>query len=406
MMMSRTLTLRHIAILKHHKTFLSTESKKLKTRSERDDGAGAWTVLAALEKAKESQGIQVARLVSSLEALLPRSGYDLSELGVQQQHTNYQQHTTDPAFFSLSPESLSNMTGDEVLKILESTRRGRRVDLRTIEALVKAATGQFRRSRPSRVVSLPPLNHDQQLTVIGDLHGSLSDLEAVLGLTGAPSYNNLLLFNGDLADRGDHGIEVIAVVCALYLAYPEFVFVNRGNHEDLALSIAYGLAAEVQHKYGASVFRDRLIPLLDAFFCSLPLATIVEKDALIVHAGPPPPGVKLSDVKQYLCERDDGSGFSRTIRTDSKDLSVSQQQQSRAQEVVEALLWSDPAVDENAGSLEDYQGQKFNDEMLGWIPNVSRGAGYKFDSDIVRNVLHAEGLIRLVRSHEPGMSGK
>lgn len=397
------------ALLKSSALVASSRSSPLSTApniNERVVDDGAWTVLAALEKAKEAQGIQVARLVSSLEALLPRTGYDLDASSVQQQHTNYQQHTSDPAFFSL-PDTQSNnkITGDDVLKILQATRRGRRVDLYTIEALVKEATKQFQHSRP-RVVSLPPLQENQQLTVIGDLHGSLSDLEAVLGLTGEPSRDNLLLFNGDLADRGDHGMEVIVVVCALYLAYPDYVFVNRGNHEDLALSIAYGLAAEVQHKYGASVFRNKLMPLLDAFFCSLPLATVVEKDALIVHAGPPPPGVMLSDVEKYMCERDkNDSGFSRTIRTHATDSTTKIRQGSEAQDVVEALLWSDPAIDEHEESLADYHGQIQNDEMLGWIPNVSRGAGYKYDSDIVRNLLNAEGLVRLVRSHEPVHQG-
>lgn len=372
-------------------------------QNESSDERGAWTVLAALEKAKEAQGIQVARLVSSLEALLPRT-VDLSS-GLQQQHTNYQERTTDPAFFTLTGETIrDDMTGDVVFQILEATRRGRRINLYTVEALIRYTTQQLQKYRSSRVVTLPPLKDNQQLTVVGDLHGSLSDLEAVLGLTGEPSPNNLLLFNGDLADRGDHGIEVIFTVCALYLAYPDYVFINRGNHEDLALSIAYGLAAEVQHKYGSSVFKNKLMPLLDTFFCALPLVTVVEQDALIVHAGPPPPGVKLSDINQYTCQRGgDGSGFSRTIRIPASNDTIQHEKQS---EVMEALLWSDPAVDEQEGILEDYHGKRLsNGEMLGWIPNVSRGAGFKFDSEIVRNVLNTEGLIRMVRSHEPVHQG-
>jgi Calcineurin-like phosphoesterase/EF hand len=370
---------------------------------------GAWRVLYALEKSKEAQSTQAAQLVSSLEALLPRVRLD-DEDASSQQHTLYQDHTSDPAFFSLpevtfaSFDTTSNqgsciVTGDDVRELLSATRKGKRISLHTVEALVKAATRQFQKK--PKVVSLPSLQRNQELVVVGDLHGSLSDLEAVLGLTGEPSQNNIVLFNGDFADRGDHGIEIIGIVCALCLAYPEFVHLNRGNHEDLALSIAYGLAAEIQHKYGASVFRIVLGPILDAFFCSLPLATVIDNDALIVHAGPPPPETTLSDVKFLTAGT---GGMSRTIC--NKADTTGSLQQEKAEEVIEALLWSDPMVDHCEESLTDYHGQMTEDgEELGWVLNTSRGAGHKFDAGMVRSVLEAEGLSRLIRSHEPVEKG-
>ena len=383
-----------------------------KVATQKDEEDGAWAVLAALEKAKEAQGVKVAQLIDGLEAILPLDTFGDSDFdesfiaGSQhQQHTNYQDHTSDPAFFSLPERSLyinpvtkqMNISGNDVRVLLEATRQGRRVDLHTIEALVKAATKHFWTMQ--RIVSLSPLLATQQLTVIGDLHGSLSDLEAVLSVTGEPTEDNILLFNGDFADRGDHGIEVIAVTCALCLAYPGFVYVNRGNHEDLALSIAYGLAAEVQHKYGASIFRRRLAPLLDNLFRSLPLATVVENDALIVHAGPPPPGIKLADIPKYI---DDGRrGLSRTIRTHTE----TDEGHKRAHELIEALLWSDPIVNSEEDGLENYGGKSDTNGLRGWTPNLSRGAGHKFDSYMIRNLLESEGLTRFVRSHEPVHKG-
>ena len=45
---------------------------------------GAWQLLAALEKAREAEGVRVSRLVSSLEVLLPRPapgvGVDLQDM--------------------------------------------------------------------------------------------------------------------------------------------------------------------------------------------------------------------------------------------------------------------------------------------------------------------------------------
>lgn len=353
--------------------------------------SGAWVLLAALEKSIEAQGVRVARVVSSLEVLLPRSDFDDSQDATECRHSN------DPAFFSFLPhmrsaaDILKNpIQRDHIVEMLHATRHGRRIALSTLQAIITAAAW-YNQSLPN-VVSLPPLSSKQQVTVVGDLHGSLSDLEAVLALTGEPSGNHTIVFNGDLADRGDHGIEVIAIVCAMVLAYPNKVYVNRGNHEDLSLSIAYGLALETQHKYGSKAFQNHFAPLLDNFFRSLPLATVIQDDALIVHGGPPPPGVSLEDVLRL--ERLSGDGFSRTVRS----ATVSQQDVD-PETILEAMLWSDPSVDGESASLKN------NPDGKRWKPNKSRGAGFKFDSNIVRSLLRREGLFRLVRSHEPVRSG-
>jgi diadenosine tetraphosphatase ApaH/serine/threonine PP2A family protein phosphatase len=367
-------------------------------------------------------------------------------------HQKESEHSNDPAFFSFLPHmnsaqammahqhhpaapstspsissSISSSSSStlpiiqrqHIVEMLYATRHGRRIALSTIQALIQAATWQnsSQRRDHSNIVYLPSLQQQQQqkqkhqqqqkrVTVVGDLHGSLSDLEAVLAFVGEPSENHVLVFNGDLADRGEHGIEVIAIVCALMLAYPNRVIVNRGNHEDVALCIAYGLALEVRHKYGIKTFSKTLAPQLDAFFRSLPLATVVQGDALIVHAGPPPPGVCLKDIAGMKMEQSmvkDGRGYSRTVRsvTDSHH----EQPNGGALDpdlIVEALLWSDPILDEVKGALKDNSTSQ-HDKM--WKPNKSRGAGFKFDSNIVRNLLRQEGLFRFIRSHEPVKNG-
>lgn len=207
----------------------------------------------------------------------------------------------------------------------------------------------------------------------------------------------MIVFNGDLADRGGHGVEVIAIVCALVLAYPNQVFINRGNHEDLALSVTYGLALEIQHKYGPATFTKQLGPLLDDFFRSLPVATVIEKDALIVHGGPPPPGVTLANVSQL--ERTSAKQFSRTVRTTKTSQGDEIHAEKEHDLILESLLWSDPSIDEVTGNLKDNRNGK------PWKPNKSRGAGFKYDSNIVRDVLQQERLFRMIRSHEPVHNG-
>lgn len=58
-------------------------------------------------------------------------------------------------------------------------------------------------------------------------------------LIGFPSAKQYFLFNGDLVDRGPHGPSVMNLVLAMKLAYPDYVFINRGNHEDRTINHKY-----------------------------------------------------------------------------------------------------------------------------------------------------------------------
>ena len=79
---------------------------------------------------------------------------------------------------------------------------------------------------------------------------------------GLPGPDHTMLFNGDFVDRGEHGVEVMLVLCAFKVLwptqttcltptlvltltfkvlYPEYMHMNRGNHEDVLINEAYSL---------------------------------------------------------------------------------------------------------------------------------------------------------------------
>ena len=381
-----------------------------------EDQIGAWTILSSLEKAKEAELFDIAKLAASTldTTLVPSTKITRPTSTANPSTFVSLPHVVERAKYSadsLDGNPSEGIQGDDIRTLLHNTRRGKLIDLPTILALLEGVTLWNRKFRPaSKLVTLPPLGEKQTLTVIGDLHGSLSDLATVLEIMPGtePHDDNLLLFNGDLADRGDNGIEIISIVCALCLAYPQFVYINRGNHEDLALSIAYGLMEELRTKYGRPNVPECLPRALDDFFRSLPLATIVEQDALIVHGGPPPPN-RDEKLAELLATNHHpvlgGKGFSRTI-VDSVGMVAPHIREE--QEIIEALLWSDPLVDETGRLLEERRDYYYDDEEgqpLGWHPNPSRGAGYVFDVGVVRRCLENEGLNRMVRSHEQIQKG-
>ena len=133
----------------------------------------------------------------------------------------------------------------------------------------------------------PNVNHvslkdSETLIVVGDLHGQLGDLLHILDEAGLPSEPNGVkyVFNGDFVDRGNHSTEVMCVLLALFIAQPENVLLNRGNHEDFAICCAYGFQRECCDKYGEVTFG-----MFCELFRQLPLFAVVNKSVLILHGG-------------------------------------------------------------------------------------------------------------------------
>lgn len=85
------------------------------------------------------------------------------------------------------------------------------------------------------LIKLPNVNYvdltaSTKLNVVGDIHGQTDDLFYIIETAGWPSATNKFLFNGDFVDRGQNGVEVLTLLLALQTAFPESVFLNRGNH--------------------------------------------------------------------------------------------------------------------------------------------------------------------------------
>ena len=69
-------------------------------------------------------------------------------------------------------------------------------------------------------------------------------------LSGLPNASNKYVFNGDFVDRGEHGLEVVIVLFAMFASTSDggdTVFLNRGNHEDAAVCRVYGFEKEVTY---------------------------------------------------------------------------------------------------------------------------------------------------------------
>jgi len=110
---------------------------------------------------------------------------------------------------------------------------------------------------------------------------------------GTPTENNKYVFNGDFVDRGAHGVEVLMIIMSLKIVYPDYVHINRGNHEDIDINRVYGFYDEVINKYRKR-HKDQqkqrhkaedLFLHITALYKYMPLCTLIEETAFVVHGG-------------------------------------------------------------------------------------------------------------------------
>ncbi|VDO79699.1 unnamed protein product [Schistosoma margrebowiei] len=84
------------------------------------------------------------------------------------------------------------------------------------------------------------LEDEHHLIICGDLHGNLIAALRVFEETGLPNSRNRFVFNGDFVDRGTKSVEVLSLLLMAVLTYPTYVFLNRGNHEDIMVNERFG----------------------------------------------------------------------------------------------------------------------------------------------------------------------
>ena len=129
--------------------------------------------------------------------------------------------------------------------------------------------------------------------VFGDVHGQLRSLLLLFSVYGFPSHgigdvqSITYVFNGDFVDRGPHQLEVVALLFALKIVYPERVFLIRGNHEFRSVNEnlgACGFKAHCKSRFPAP-FGWKLYDTSHQTFELLPLAAWLGHAVMVMHGG-------------------------------------------------------------------------------------------------------------------------
>lgn len=127
------------------------------------------------------------------------------------------------------------------------------------------------------------------IVVGGDIHGQFKDLREYLTEIGKPPDTNYL-FLGDYVDRGTQSIEVMSLLMAYKIQYPNNIHFLRGNHECEIVTQLEGFYHECKSRYSARLYNEFL-----TLFNVLPVAALVGERIFCVHGGLSP---ELTDFEQ------------------------------------------------------------------------------------------------------------
>eukprot|EP01064_Diplonema_japonicum_P031607 TRINITY_DN570_c3_g1_i1.p1 TRINITY_DN570_c3_g1~~TRINITY_DN570_c3_g1_i1.p1 ORF type:complete len:1020 (+),score=111.06 TRINITY_DN570_c3_g1_i1:71-3130(+) len=272
------------------------------------------------------------------------------------------------------PEALHNSDDkDSIVKaVVAIVGDGERLPASFVKPLLIEAEAHLKkRSNIQRVT----LEAHGSCVVVGDLHGQLADLLRILREFGLPDKNRHYVFNGDFVDRGPKGCEVSCLILTLLLAYPEQVFMNRGNHEDEPMCENYEFMEEVLNKYSSTNYQRFL-----RVFRAIPLCTIVHDEVFVVHGGVPRDPVTLGEINSCNRFRDIPmvSNKAETYTTIDKRM-------------IADMTWSDPVEDD---PFEGFPKGKT------YMHNMDRGNGIWYKKEHTESFLRRNALRLLIRSHE------
>ncbi|CAD7956923.1 unnamed protein product [Amoebophrya sp. A25] len=221
--------------------------------------------------------------------------------------------------------------------------------------------------------------------VYGDIHGQLPDLLHFFNAFSWPDkrrgdiFAMNYIFLGDFVDRGNYSADVVTLLFALKVLYPNKIYLVRGNHEDRLMNQNYGFLHDCGFRFpdaepceqeeqtlGYQVW-DRV----NDTFEFLPISALVEGVILCIHGG----------IGDSIFSLDDLRDIPKPIRISAEI----NEETTRQDRVVLDALWSDPTD---------------NDAVLG-VHLSPRGQNTcRFGPDRVQEFNKRNGLKMIIRAHE------
>uniref|UniRef100_A0A5F8GB71 Serine/threonine-protein phosphatase n=1 Tax=Monodelphis domestica TaxID=13616 RepID=A0A5F8GB71_MONDO len=349
----------------------------------------ALSIFESIEYADEQDQLQLAKFFTfMLENYTQKKEENSASIENQRLDTKTVLRMVEVPDSYEGPRLMFPLTYSDVLLLIKAFKENQILHARyVLEVLVEAKKVLKQLPNITHIMSI----ETKELTICGDIHGKLDDLFLIFYKNGLPSGNNRYVFNGDFVDRGKNSMEVLMVLFALFLVFPNDVYLNRGNHEDFLMNLRYGFTKEITSKY--KKHSAKILHYLEEVYTWLPIGTLIDKKVLVVHGGiaddtdleilnklkrnkmrsvlmPPstPSEIELRNIQ-----------FPYNFQTSS--MSLDQMPKDDWDQIIN-ILWSDPR------------------KKKGCSPNTTRGGGCYFGPDITNHILNKFALKMIIRSHE------
>ena len=191
------------------------------------------------------------------------------------------------------------------------------------------------------------------VTVWGDLRGQLNSLLEIFKMCGEVPETNYV-FLGNYTNIGNNSVELIAILFALKVQYPNRIFLLRGSDEFRIITQNNNFYGECMQKFNS----DNVWNKVNEVFDSLPLWAVISDKVFWVHSGLTPYAETIEQINLF-----------------------DRSKASASQEEMGGLFINNPW---------DIEGWKF----------IGRAYDISFGSDISESFNHAHNLITILRSHQ------
>lgn len=202
-------------------------------------------------------------------------------------------------------------------------------------------------------------NRNKEIYVIGDIHGDLNTLLQIIKIIKEKN-PELVIFLGDIVDRGPKQLECFLMVIILKILHPQKYYLLKGNHETLEMNQKYGFFQDFMSRFkNIEKFNEILM-----IYNVLPLCALVNNSILCLHGGIPQDFEILDKLK--------------SIKTKELDPYINTLSQNLTQ-----IMWNDPKSNLQ-GFSESFRGPGIN----------------FFGEDVFETFLKENNLKFVIRSHE------
>jgi serine/threonine-protein phosphatase PP1 catalytic subunit len=95
-------------------------------------------------------------------------------------------------------------------------------------------------------------------------------------------------------NRGQQSTEVIVLLFALLVRFPDRIIMLRGNHESATITKVYGFYDECKRRHSIKLWNQ----FVNAFNC-MPLVALIDDKIMCMHGGISPSMESFKDVENF-----------------------------------------------------------------------------------------------------------